>query len=431
MDGFYLDSTEMSVKDLIKMWQEDIKRLPVDELFYHGTVEIYSGGLPDPNGFCGQCWLALKNETAGERIIDWNFYEEDIIHMLDMLDYQKISKDHPDYSFLSNKLTLIKCRKLAELKHGLYYSDLEITALSFTVNGNRLEIPKDIFISNYNDLKSVFKNFEGKYSKQGFDFPYPADQVLNRIRNKETTNLKKSFQYFETPKKLCDLMCEKVFDPYENKKFKVLEPSAGQGAILNSVLEWFEKESVHLELDSLTAIEYMEENYGILKETFKDNDLVNTIQMDFLKYDEYINYFDVVIANPPFSKGQDVKHFKKMYEVCKPGGYIISIMSTSFLNNSQKIYEEFRKFIGLPFDSETRFASKGGSVCENENGQLYIQSFEAGEFKESGTNVHTALICFRKDSISGFEDKPLKQKKPQPKQSKKQINPEYFQGSLF
>lgn len=416
MDDFYNDGLYKSNKDLKKQWQEEIKRLPVSEVFYHGTLEIYSSGaLPDPNTFCGTCWLALINETAGECLIDWNFYEEDIIDFLEKLDYTKTEKTHPYYVFLSKKLSIINARKTANLIDGLEYSDLEIISLSFIVKGNRLEIPKTTFIPNYKELKQMFQNFEGKYSKNGFDFPYPAEQVLNRIRNKETTNLKKTFQYFGTPKKLCDLMCEKVFDPYLNKSLKVLEPSAGQGAIVNSVLEWFEKESVNCELESITAIEYMAENYQILNDYFKDNEVVNTLQMDFLKYDEYINYFDVVIANPPFSNKQDIKHFRKMYEVCKPGGYVISIMSNGFLYNSQKDFVAFREFIGLPEGAQTRYAAKGGCVFESENGQLYVKTFESGEFKESGTNVHTALICFRKDSISGFETIKSKRKET-PKQ---------------
>jgi len=416
-----LDESEI---EMIKGWQEGIQQLPIDELFYHGTLELYSSGVfPDTTGFCGQCWLALINETPGERIIDWSFYEEDIIDFLEKLDYQKADKKHPDYIFLRSKLTAIQTRKKVDLIEGLEYTDLEVSVLSFTVKGNRLEIPKDIFISNYSDVKQLMKNFEGKYSKNGFDFPYPAEQVLNRIRNKETTNLKKTFQYFGTGKNLCDEMCEKVFDPYLNKSLKVCEPSAGQGAIVKSVLEWFEEKSVHCELESITAIEYMAENYQILKETFKENDLVNTMHLDFLKYDEYINYFDVVIANPPFSNKQDITHFRKMFEICKPGGYVISIMSNGFLYNSQKAYQEFREFIGLPYDAQTRYAAKsGGCICESENGQLFIKTIDSGEFKESGTNVATAMICFRKDSISGLEDKPVQQDKPKEKPKEKLQN---------
>lgn len=429
MDDFNNDGTWKKSKNLQKYWEIEINKLPAIEVFNHGTMEMYHGGVfPTPDTFCGKCWQIIKNETAGERLIDWNLFEEDLEEIINALDHYKADKKHPDYVFLSTKLTSAKCKRLAKLNENVDYSELEIIALAFTLNGNRLEIPKDIFISNYNDLKVIMKNFEGKYSKNGFDFPYPAEQVLNRIRNKETMNLKKSFQYFGTGKKLCDEMCEKVFDPYLNKSLKVCEPSAGQGAIVKAVLEWFDEKSVHCELESITAIEYMAENYQILEETFKENDLVNTMHLDFLKYDDYINYFDVVIANPPFSNKQDITHFRKMYEICKPGGYVISIMSNGFLHNSQKAYQEFREFIGLPDGAQTRYAAKsGGCICESENGQLFIKTIDSGEFKESGTNVATAMICFRKDGISGFDSEPIKQEKV--KETPKQTQQE--QLSLF
>lgn len=106
-----------------------------------------------------------------------------------------------------------------------------------------------------------------------------------------------------------------------------------------------------------------------------------------------------------------------MYEVCAPRGIVVSIMSNGFLYNSGKIYKEFRNFIGLKGNAQDRYAAKGGCVAvgmsKNGNEQeCYIKTFESGEFKESGTNVHTVLIALRKNGISGFEDKRILPKKP-------------------
>ena len=390
-----------------KEWLEQIKNLPAIEIFNQGTLEMYHGGVySTPDTYCGACWEYLvQNDIPGQRIIDWDKFEEDIEEILNALDHYGSDKKHKDYIFLSSKLTAAKAKKIANLREDLIYSELEITCLGFEINGNRLEIPKDFFIHNYNEVKQIMKNFEGKYSKNGFEFPYPAEQVLERIRNKETTNLKKTFQFYGTPEKLCKILCEHAFDPYENKKLKILEPSAGQGAIIDSVLDWFKFESVHCEIDSITAIEYMTENYQVLQNKYHDNNLIKLKNMDFLEYDKYINYFDIVIANPPFSNGQDIQHFMKMFEVCKPGGIIVSIMSNGFIYNSQKKFQKFRDFIGLPFDAQTRYAAKGGCEASSENGDLILKTFESGEFKESGTNVHTVMIAMRKNTISGFENK--------------------------
>lgn len=409
-DDFNRDGTPKKLKDKLIDWELDAKKLPAIELFNLGTMEMYHGGIyPKPDTFCGFCWSLIKNETPGERIIDWFKFEEDIEDILNALNYYGADKKHPDYLFLSQKLTAIKCKKIAILDENKEYSENEIICLAFQPNGNRLDIPKDIYIHNYNDIKQIMKNFDGKYSKAGFEFSYPAIQVLDRIRNKETLNLKKSFQFYGTPEKLCNILCEKAFDPYSNKSINILEPSAGQGAIIDSVLNWFNTESVHLELKEITAIEYMNENYQVLENKYSSNGKIKLINMDFLEYDEYINFFDVVIANPPFSKAQDIKHFYKMYEVCKPNGLIVSIMSNSFLYNSQKIFKEFRDFLGLPNDAQTRAAGKGGCVAlgmskDGLEQEVFIQTFEAGEFKESGTNVHSALIVLKKNTVSGFNN---------------------------
>ena len=396
-----------------EMWIKEIKRLSPIDVFNNGTMEMYHGGTySKKDSFCGMCWHVLKNETPGERLIDWDLFEEDIQDIIDALDHYGSDKKHPDYIFLTKKLTSARCKRLAKIDESKNYSHNEIVCLSFEVNGNRLEIPKDIFIYNYADIKAILKNFGGKYSKNGFEFTYPAEQVLERIRNQETMNLKKTFQFFGTPKKLCDLMCDKAFDPYQNKALKILEPSAGQGAIIDSVLEWFDKNAIHATIDSITAIEFMKENYMFIVEKYMEKSkLINIMRKDFLEYDRYINYFDVVIANPPFSKNQDIKHFEKMYEVCAPGGMIVSIMSNGFLYNSGKIYDNFRKRLGLSNDAQTRYAAKSGCTAvglsaDGHDEELYIQAFENGEFKESGTNVHTVLLCLKKNSISGFDSKP-------------------------
>lgn len=402
-----IEVVEKADKSLTDAWRIEISKLSAEELFNHATVEMYHGGVfPNRETFCGACWVYLREtDEPGKRIIDWDYFAKEIPDILNALDHFGADKKHTDYVFLQTKYSLVKAKGLIDLKPEATYSDTELLCLAFTVIGNRLEIPKDIFIPNYNEVKQIMKNFDGVYKNNGFDFKYPASQVLERIRNKETTNLKKKFQYYGTPKELCALLCEKAFDPYENKKIQVLEPSAGQGAIMDSVLEWFENEAVNLELKKLTAIEFMDENHLILKEKFAGNPLVRLHKGDFLAYDRFINYFDVVIANPPFSGNQDIKHFYKMYEVCKPNGIVCSIMSTGFIYNSGKVHKEFREFIGMGNTAQDRADAKTGTVftCTSKEGYdqtVYVQVFNDGEFKESGTGVSTALIVMRKQTVT-------------------------------
>lgn len=212
-------------------------------------------------------------------------------------------------------------------------------------NEKRMSIPQTFKFSKkeYTDLKKEILKAGGKYKKNGFDFDEDAEKVYDRIITGKDYNLKKKFQFFATPDTLAKELCEMTFDPMLNRRVNILEPSAGQGAIIDSILQWFNDEAVNISMNSLTAIEFMDKNYKYLEENYNTDEAgMDLLKMDFLKYDEYINYFDYVIANPPFTGGQDIEHFYKMYEVCKPGGIVTSIMSTSWLYNSGKKFQKFR-----------------------------------------------------------------------------------------
>ena len=62
--------------------------------------------------------------------------------------------------------------------------------------------------------------------------------------------------------------------------------------------------------------------------------------------------FDKIIANPPFSKSQDVKHILHMYELLNEWWRIVSIASSSIKTREWKLYDELRalnpEFIELP-----------------------------------------------------------------------------------
>ena len=173
-----------------------------------------------------------------------------------------------------------------------------------------------------------------------------------------------------------------------------------------------------MDLEELTAIEYMKENYNYLENNYNTDEVgMKLMHMDFLKFDEYINYYDYVIGNPPFSKGQDIEHFYKMYEVCKPGGIVTCIMSVSWLHNSQKKFKAFRKWLGIE-EGQTwleeihrKEAAKGHSdysgnrtTEHGNNEQVLIKTYPAGTFKESGTNVITCIIQIEKNDISGLDN---------------------------
>jgi predicted RNA methylase len=92
------------------------------------------------------------------------------------------------------------------------------------------------------------------------------------------------------------------------------------------------------------------------------------VDSDFMKHTEE---YDVIVANPPFSKQQDIDHVNKMMDIAKRR--VVSVMSASVLFRDNKKTVAFRK----------RVEDLGGT----------FEELPEGTFKESGTNVRTCIVC--------------------------------------
>lgn len=118
----------------------------------------------------------------------------------------------------------------------------------------------------------------------------------------------------------------------------------------------------------------MPENVAILEQLGH-----NVIGNDFMKAPVQPVY-DLIIANPPFTKNQDIQHITKMYEMLAPNGQLITLASPSWTFNESIAHTAFKNFIEEECDM----------------GRASWEELAAGEFKESGTNIRTTLIYMRK-----------------------------------
>ncbi len=227
-----------------------------------------------------------------------------------------------------------------------------------------VQLERKIYQEVAKDLQHIGGKWKGG-KVAGFVFPTDPTDLLSQIAKGEKRNLKKEFQFFETPETLADKLVE-LADIQDNDT--VLEPSAGQGAIIKAIRK------INQEC-SITAIELMPTNYSILmKLALSAESLDFEIELnDFLKYNpNYVGGFTKIIANPPFSKNQDIAHLKKMYECLAVGGRIVCITSEVWTTGSQKKHIEFREWL-----AEVK---------------AEIIDIEKGSFKESGTMVGGKII---------------------------------------
>lgn len=166
----------------------------------------------------------------------------------------------------------------------------------------------------------------------------------------------KNYGYYPTPSDVVEMLIENA---NLEEEMKILEPSAGQGHILEFLKEY-----------DVDCGELFFGNRKILEE--KGYSLVFD---NFLEYAEYEKY-DRIIMNPPFEGQADIDHVNHAYKMLKKGGRLVSVMASSVGFRKNKKSEKFRKLI-------------------EQNG--YIIELPENSFKESGTSVRTVIVVIDKD----------------------------------
>lgn len=178
----------------------------------------------------------------------------------------------------------------------------------------------------------------------------------NIIEIKEEIFVPKCYGYFPTPPEVVQRLIDNA-DLEEG--MKILEPSAGQGNILEFLKEY---DVIVGELYSGNRTILEEKGYSVLFD-------------DFMEYSEYEKY-DRIIMNPPFAKQEDIDHVMHAYKMLKKGGRLVSVMATSIQFRDNKKSKKLRELI-------------------ESNG--YFDELPEESFKESGTGVRTVIVVIDKD----------------------------------
>jgi predicted RNA methylase len=217
----------------------------------------------------------------------------------------------------------------------------------------------------------------GKKAPGGFRFPEDLDAAELVRLAQETGEITdpKAAELFETPLALGALAVERL---EVSADMRVLEPSAGRGAIVRALLT--AQPDMRIE-----CIEALRENVAFLESgkgprPMLKGGFVNVLRADFLNVnpwdDEPGAGFDRVLMNPPFSKRQDIKHVRHAFEFLRGGGVLVAIMSAGVKYRDDKTGREFRAFV----------EANQGEIWDNPD----------GSFIESGTGVRTVMVRVRK-----------------------------------
>lgn len=247
-------------------------------------------------------------------------------------------------------------------------NQLAESLLKCKIEGNIVHLPpiSDGPLPNYNEVRNALIKAGGKYKRNTFVFPTDAQPYIDRLTGGESVNLKKEFQFYATPSELAARMVDMAeLSENDGRGFgRILEPSAGQGAIVKAI---------HEVTGGATVIcyELMDINRNVLKKITG----ASVIGDDFMKADKSSRY-DRIIANPPFTKNQDIDHIRLMYDLLESGGILVSLSSISWTFGSNKKQIQFKEWL-TDIDA-------------------YTEEIPEKTFKESGTNIKTILIKIRK-----------------------------------
>lgn len=229
------------------------------------------------------------------------------------------------------------------------------------VEGNVVKLPEEQLDRKvYTEVKNKLELIGGKWKGgkvYGFVFNEDPTDLLAQIAGGENRNLKKEYQFFGTPAGLADRLVA-IANP--NDEDKILEPSAGQGAIVKAIDRYCEPSEVF-------CYELMP-----LNQTFLGKIPCCTLLGDDFLQSTPKGEYDVIVANPPFSKNQDIDHIRHMYAHLSDSGRMVSIASNHWQNSTNKKEVEFKKWLR--------------SVNAD------IIPLDAGEFKESGTAIAACIV---------------------------------------
>lgn len=235
------------------------------------------------------------------------------------------------------------------------------------MRGNTLVITQQLDRALYTQTNKVLEAAGGKWDRKAKAHLFPSDAAERMdqiILTGEVTIPKDEFDYFPTPAALADRM---VQEAHLQRCSKVLEPSAGTGAILQALAK------LDLALE-IVAVELNPAMARGLKETFGSG--VEVLAQDFLAANKPMPVFDAVVMNPPFGKRADIHHVIHATQFLRPGGRLVAVMSAGVEFRQDRLATEFRAMVDRTHGS--------------------IERLPEGTFKPSGTGVNTVLVTLTK-----------------------------------
>jgi len=256
------------------------------------------------------------------------------------------------------------------------------------IMANSLQLPGQLERKLYEQTMKVIKDHGGKWDRKSQSHIFqrdPRESLGIALQTGKTESQQSIKQAFFTPRVIASEMIDMA---HLCKDDTILEPSAGEGNLIDAIhasgqpvlkIEAIELDPGHVQLlKAKYPVTGKLTEGGNTKAWGMSQHKVWVRQGDFLSMtpqEVYAPLFSCVLMNPPFTKGQDVKHILHAWKFLRSGGRLISIASAAVRYNTTANYRELRNLI-------------------EDYGMM--RDLPPGSFKESGTAVNTVLILLKK-----------------------------------
>lgn len=232
-----------------------------------------------------------------------------------------------------------------------------------------VQLERDVYLGVAKRLQGIGGKWNRKHN--GFVFKHDPTMHFEVIKSGETINLQREFQAFFTPKEVVN---EMIYWGDISEVDYILEPSAGQGAIVDGIKDYCTKNEIAMPL--IHCCEIQEANRRILEAKGYE-----VVEEDFMQFQPKGTY-NLIMANPPFTKNQDIDHIYKMFDCLCPGGRIVTLASQSWMHGSQKKHLQFQDWLN-----------------NEDNGSFLNTQYILPEdsFKESGTKIRPVMLVIDKE----------------------------------
>lgn len=189
-----------------------------------------------------------------------------------------------------------------------------------------------------------------------------ASQDPSRAKRSTSTAVSADLQFYPTPAAVAAKLAEHV-----RTGDRVLEPSAGEGAIAAAALA--------AGAGRVDCVEVDPGRVAVLSVRFGRNDRVAVRRANFLELVPDPVY-DVVLMNPPFYGTHYMEHVRHAMQFLKPRGRLLAVLPATVEFGESRAHNEFRTW-----------AARQGWGRE-----FRVSDLPDGSFKESGTNVSTCVL---------------------------------------